>query len=95
MKNSCCAVEVTVPPQAISFHSMGGAQAAALDNAVDSDGESPFPKTSWHHVMGSSSKKTQLDPMWQTTSWLEADIKSLGEQDIPGSEGVRVSWSAS
>ena len=36
--------KVTVPPWATSSHSMGGAQATALDYAAGSDEESPFPK---------------------------------------------------
>ena len=73
---------VTVLPWTISSHSTGGAQAAALDHAADSDEESPFPKASWCHVMRGSPKKVQLDPMWEMTKWLEACVETLGEEDV-------------
>ena len=45
-KSPTVQLKVTVPPLAMSSRSMGGAQAAVLDYAADSDGESPFPETS-------------------------------------------------
>ena len=61
---------------------MGGVQAVALDHTVDSDVENPFHGTSRCHMMRGSPVKTQPDPMWQTTKWLEAHVGSLGEEDI-------------
>ena len=73
---------VNVPPQAVSSHSTGGAQATSLDYKEDSDGESPFHETSRCIMMRSSPVKTRLDPLWQMTMWLEACGESLGEEDI-------------
>ena len=73
--------KVTVPPQAMSSCSMGGVQ--VLNYSADSDGESPFPKTSWHHVMRGSPKKAQLNPMWEATIWLEEHVETLREADVP------------
>ena len=60
---------------------MGGAQAKALDYAADSDGESPFPETSWHSVMRVSPKKVKPNPMWEATKWLEVHIETMMEDD--------------
>ena len=57
---------VNVPPQAVSSHSMGGAQAMSLDYKKDSDGESPFHETSGHIMKRSSLVGKCLDPLWQT-----------------------------
>ena len=70
--------KVTIPPHAMSSHSMGGAQATALDYAADSNGESPIPKVSWHRVMRSSPKKVWPDPMWEVTKWWEACVETPG-----------------
>ena len=70
-KSPTVQLKVTVPPWAMSSHSMGGAQAAALDYTADSNGESPFPETSRHHVMMGSPKKVQPNPIWEVTKWLE------------------------
>ena len=74
---------VNVPPQAFSSSSIGGGvQATLLDYKEDSDGESPFHETSRCIMMRSSPVGTCLDPLWQTTTWLEACRDGLGEEDI-------------
>ena len=73
---------VNVPPQAVSSHSMVEAQAVLLDYKEDSDEESPFHETSRHIMRRSSPVGTCLDPLWQTTMWLEACGDSFGEEDI-------------
>ena len=73
---------VNVPPQAVSSHSTGGAQAMSLDYKEDSDGENPFHETSRCIMMRSSPGGTHLDPLWQTMMWLEACRDSLGEEEI-------------
>ena len=75
--------KVTIPPQAMSSRSTGGAQAVALDYAADSNGKSPFPKTSQHCLMRGSPKKAWLDPMWEATKWLEARTETLSKEDVP------------
>ena len=60
---------------------MEGAKATSLDYKEDSDEESPFHETS-RCIMISSPVGTHLDPLWQTTTWLEACGDSLGEEDI-------------
>ena len=67
----------------MSSHSTGGAQTAVLDYTADSNGESPFPKTSQCHVMRGFPKKAQPNPMWKVTKWLEACIETLREEDVP------------
>ena len=74
-----------VQPRAMSSCSMGGAQASVLDYAADSNGESPFPETSWHRVIRGSPKKVQPDPMWEVTKWLEACIETLCPMSHGGS----------
>ena len=54
----------------------------ALDYAADSNGVSPFPKTSQHPVMRGSPRKTQPDPMWEVTKWLEVHVDALREEDV-------------
>ena len=73
---------VNVPPQAVSSHSTGGVQTTSLDYKENSNGESLFHETSRHIMMRSSPVETHLDPLWQTTTWLEASGDSLGEEDI-------------
>ena len=73
---------VNVLPQAASSHSTGGAQAASLDFDEDTDDENSFHESSRHIMMQCSPIKKCLDPMWQTTKWLEASEGNLGEEDI-------------
>ena len=54
-----------------------------LDYTADSDGESPFPETSWHPVMRGFPRKTQPGPMWEVTNWLEVHVEALREEDVP------------
>ena len=61
---------------------MGRVQAESLDYKEDSDRESPFHETSRCIMMRSSPVGKRLDPLWQTTMWLEACGDSLGEEDI-------------
>ena len=75
--------KVTIPPRTMSSCSTGGAQAMVLDYTADSDGESPFPETSQHHVMRGSPKKVWPDPMWEVTKWLEAHVETLKKEDVP------------
>ena len=75
-KSPTMQLKVTIPPHAMSSYSMEGAEAAALDDAADSNGESPFPETTC--VMRDSPKKVQPDPMWEATKWLEVCIETLG-----------------
>ena len=82
-KSPTVQLKVTVPSLAMSSHSMGGAQAMALDYTADSNGESPFPETSQHCVMRGSPKKVWPDSMWEVTKWLEACIETLREEDVP------------
>ena len=71
-----------MPPQAMSSHSMGGAQAVALDHTADSDEESPFPKTSQCRMMKGSPKKVWPDPIWEAIKWLEVHVETLREEDV-------------
>ena len=81
-KSPTVQLKVTIPPRAMSFHSTGGAQAAALDYAADSNGDSPFPESSWYRVMRGSPKKAQPHPMWELIKWLEAHVETLREEDV-------------
>ena len=67
----------------MSSHPMGGTQAMVLDYTADSHGESPFPKTSQHPVMRGSPRKTQPNPMWEVTKWMEVHVDALREEDVP------------
>ena len=71
---------VNVPPQAASSHSMGRAQAASLDFDADTDEEEAFHKSNRCIMMQCSPVKRCLDPMWQTTKWLQPCKESLGNQ---------------
>ena len=73
---------MNVPSQAASSHSMGGAQAMSLDFDEDPDDENSFHESSRHIMMQCCPIKKCLDPMWQTTKWLEASEGNLGEEDI-------------
>ena len=84
---SCCCTDPnhTVGGEcaaSVSSFSTGGVQVASLDYKEDSNGESPFHETSRCIMMRSSPLGTHLDPLWQTTMWLEACGDSLGEEDI-------------
>ena len=81
-KSPTVQLKVTVPPRAMFSCSMGGAQPVALDYAADSNGESPFPKTSRCHVMRGSPKKAQPNPMWELIKWLEVCVETLREEDV-------------
>ena len=54
----------------------------SLDYKEDSNGESPFHKTSKQVMMMSSSVGKCLEPLWQMMMWLEAYGDSLWEEDI-------------
>ena len=73
---------VNVPPQATSSLSTGGVQATSLDLDEDTDDENSFHESSRCIMMQCSPIKKCLDPMCQTTKWLEASGGNLGEEDI-------------
>ena len=60
---------------------MGGAQAASLDFNADTDEEEAFHESN-RCIMLRCSVKRCLDPMWQTTKWLQACEESLDEEEI-------------
>ena len=78
----------------MSSRSMGGAQAAVLDYAADSNGESPFPETSQCGVMRGSQKKVWPDPMWEATKWLEMGVGGRCPEVAAGCavDGCRYPW---
>ena len=73
---------MNVPPQLASFCSTGGVQAMSLHFDEDPDDENSFHESSRCIMMRCSPIMTCLDPMWQTTKWLEASEGNLGEGDI-------------
>ena len=73
---------VNVLPQAASSHSTGGVQATSLDFDTDMDEEEAFHKSNRCIMMQCSPVKMRLDPMWQTTKWLQACEESLDEEAI-------------
>ena len=73
---------VNVLPQAASSCSTGGAQAASLDFDADTDEEEVFHESNRCIMMQCSPVKRCLDPMWQTTKWLQACEESLDKEEI-------------
>ena len=61
---------------------MWGVQAAALNFNTDTDEEEVFHESNRCIMVWCSPVKRYLDPMWQTTKWLQDCEESLDEEEI-------------
>ena len=71
---------VNVPPQAASSHSVGGVPATPLDH--NEEEEESFYQFHHHRMMRCSPISWHIDPMWQTTKWLQTCEEGLDDEEI-------------
>ena len=72
---------VNILPQAASAHSTDGVPTASLDHEEEEE-EEAFHKFHQCRMMQCSPTSQHMDPMWQTTKWLQVCEEGLDDEEI-------------